>query len=101
MIEAMQLDIFQMIMENINLIIFVAGVICFLVVLVLSIAFTMVAYFAYVDMTGFPVTWYFVVAMIVIGFVIALVATKGWTYVADLFWRFQHKGDVDADEDEE
>lgn len=122
MIEAMQLDIFQMIMENINLIIFVAGVICFLVVaitqvtknlpglrsiptdlqvLVLSIAFTMVAYFAYVDMTGFPVTWYFVIAMIVIGFVIALVATKGWTYVADLFWRFQHKGDVDADEDEE
>ena len=32
-------------------------------------------------MTGFPVTWYFVIAMIVIGFVLALVATKGWTYV--------------------
>ena len=59
------------------------------------------AYFAYVDMTGFPVTWYFVIAMIVIGFVLALAATKGWTYVADLFWRFQHKGDeADADEEE-
>lgn len=121
MIEAMQLDIFQMIIENINLIIFVAGVICFLVVaitqvtknlpglrsiptdlqvLVLSIVFTMVAYFAYVDMTGFPVTWYFVIAMIVIGFVIALVATKGWTYVAELFWRFQNKGDDSKDEEE-
>lgn len=37
MIEAMQLDIFQMIMENINLIIFVAGVICFLVVAITQV----------------------------------------------------------------
>ena len=122
MVEAMQLDIFKMVMENLNLLIFVAWVICFLTVvitqvtkglpglrsiptdlqvLVLSVAFTLVGYFAYVDMTGFPVTWYFVIAMIVIGFVLALVATKGWTYVADLFWRFQHKGDeADADEEE-
>ena len=105
MAEAMQLDVFKMVMENLNLLIFVAGVICFLTVvitqvtkglpglrsiptdlqvLVLSVAFTLVAY----------------IAMIVIGFVLALVATKGWTYVADLFWRFQHKGD-DADADEE
>ena len=70
-------------------------------VLVLSVALTLIAYFACVDMTGFPVTWYFVIAMIVIGFVLALVATKGWTYVAELFWRFQHKGDdTDADEKE-
>ena len=110
MAEAMQLDVFKMVMENLNLLIFVAGVTkglpglrsipTDLQVLVLSVAFTLVAYFAYVDMTGFPVTWYFVIAMIVIGFVLALVATKGWTYVADLFWRFQHKGD-DADADEE
>lgn len=121
MAEAMQLDVFKMVMENINLLIFVAGVICFLTivitqvtkglpglrsiptnlqVLVLSIAFTLMAYFAYVDMTGFPVTWYFVIAMVVIGFVLALVATKGWTYVAELFWRFQRKGDdVDAGEE--
>ena len=39
--------------------------------------------------------------MIVIGFVLALVATKGWPYVADLFWRFQHQGDAaDAAEEE-
>ena len=115
MVDAMQLDVFKMVMENINLLIFVAGVICFLnvvitqvtkglpglrsiptdlQVLVLSVALTLIA-----DMTGFPVTWYFVIAMIVIGFVLALVATKGWTYVAELFWRFQHKGDdTDADE---
>lgn len=120
-VETVQLDVFKMIMENISTLIFIAGDICFLVVvitqitkglpglrsiptdlqvLVLSIVLTMVTYFAYVDMTGFPVTWYFVIAMIVIGFVLALVATKGWTYVAELFWRFQHKGD-DADADEE
>ena len=119
-VETVQLDVFKMIMENISTLIFIAGDICFLVVvitqitkglpglrsiptdlqvLVLSIVLTMVTYFAYVDMTGFPVTWYFVIAMIVIGFVLALVATKGWTYVAELFWRFQHKGD-DVDDEE-
>ena len=114
MVEAMQLDIFKMVMENLNLLIFVAGVICFLTVVITQVTKglpglrsiptdlqVLVAYFAYVDMTGFPVTWYFVIAMIVIGFVLALAATKGWTYVADLFWRFQHKGDeADADEEE-
>ena len=120
MVEAMQLDIFKMVMENLNLLIFVAGVICFLTVvitqvtkglpglrsiptdlqvLVLSVAFTLVAYFAYVDSANFPVTWYFIIAMIVIGFVLALVATRGWTYVAGLFRRFQNKGD-DAAADE-
>ena len=65
MAEAMQLDVFKMVMENLNLLIFVAGVICFLTVvitqvtkglpglrsiptdlqvLVLSVAFTLVAY---------------------------------------------------------
>ena len=29
MVEAMQLDIFKMVMENLNLLIFVAGGICF------------------------------------------------------------------------
>ena len=29
MVEVMQLDIFKMVMENLNLLIFVAGVICF------------------------------------------------------------------------
>lgn len=119
MAQAMQLDVFKMVMENINLLIFVAGVICFLTVvvtqitkglpglkliptnlqvLVLSVAFTLIAYFAYVDMSGFPVTWYFIVSMVVIGFVLALVSTKGWTYVAELFWRFQNKGDDSENE---
>ena len=37
MVEAMQLDIFKMVMENLNLLIFVAGVICFLTVVITQV----------------------------------------------------------------
>ena len=113
MTEIVNLDVFKMILENVTTLIFIAGVICFAVsvitqitknlpgirriptdlqVLVLCIAATICTYFAYVQIAQFPVTWYFIIGMIVLGFVLALVTTKGWNYVVDIFKKFQYKG---------
>lgn len=113
MTEIVNLDVFKMILENVTTLIFIAGVICFAVsvitqitknlpvlkriptdlqVLILCIAATLCVYFAYVQIAQFPVTWYFVVGMVVLGFVLALVTTKGWNYVVDIFKKFQYKG---------
>lgn len=119
MTEIVNLDVFKMILENVTTLIFIAGVICFAVsaitqitknlpglrkiptdlqVLVLCIGATLCTYFAYVQIAQFPVTWYFVVGMIVLGFVLTLVTTKGWNYVVEIFKRFQYKGGAEDEE---
>ena len=69
-------------------------------VLVLSVAFTLVGTSPMRDMTGFLVTWYFIIAMIVIGFCPGAGGKMRRTYVADLFWIPAQGDEADAEEEE-
>lgn len=120
LLSTVNLDVFKMVMENLSTLFFILGILCFIVsvitqitknlpvlrnvptdlqVMVLSIGLTVAAFLAYCDMTQFPITWYFVVTAVLIGFVVALVTTKGWNYVVDLYYRFKFRGDDNAEKD--
>lgn len=61
-------------------------------VLALSIILCVVTYFAGSSYYSYPVVWYHVVAVVFASFVIALVCSKGWTYLFNIWLRYQIKG---------
>lgn len=62
---------------------------------VLAIVLTIVAYFVLNAMGYLPLTWYFILAAVIIGFITALVAMKGWAVVIDIFKRNKYPEDAD------
>ena len=60
-----------------------------ILVFILSIALTLVAFFAYASYTGLAILWYYVVGAIIAGFIVAFVAMYGWTKLKELWGRFK------------
>ena len=60
-----------------------------LVVTILSITVSVVAFFVYASMYNMAITWYYVVGSIVGGFFVAFVAMFGWDKLTTLFNRFK------------
>lgn len=60
-----------------------------ILVFILSIALTLVAFFAYASYTGLAILWYYVVGAVIAGFIVAFVAMYGWTKLKELWDRFK------------
>ncbi len=57
-------------------------------VLVLSIVICIIAFFAYISYAGIAFVWYYLVAVVFAGFIIAIICAKGWDYLIDIWKRF-------------
>lgn len=62
-----------------------------IVVIVLSMVLTVVAFFAYAQYAALVVAWYWVVAAIICGFFVAFIAMYGWDKINELWNRFNPK----------
>nr|DAE80854.1 MAG TPA: holin [Bacteriophage sp.] len=59
-----------------------------MLVLVLSIGITVVAFIAYMQYIHMAILWYMILAAILAGFVVAFVAMYGWEKLSELWRRF-------------
>ena len=59
-----------------------------IVVIILSMVLTVVAFFAYAQYASLVVAWYLVVAAIISGFFVAFIAMYGWSKLKELWTRF-------------
>lgn len=59
-----------------------------IVVVVLSITLTLLAFIAYMQYKQQAILWYMIVAAIMAGFLVAFVAMYGWEKMSDLWKRF-------------
>ena len=59
-----------------------------IVVLVLSIGITVVAFIAYMQYIQQTILWYMILAAIMAGFLVAFVAMYGWEKLTELWSRF-------------
>lgn len=59
-----------------------------IVVTILSMVLTVVAFFAYAQYVSLVVAWYLVVAAIIGGFFVAFIAMYGWSKLKELWTRF-------------
>lgn len=64
-------------------------------VIVLSLSLTLVAYFAYISYSGTAIIWYYVVADVIAGFIVAYVVLYGWGKFTDLYKRFRNLPPLD------
>ena len=64
-----------------------------ILVFVLSIGITVVAFIAYMQYIQQAILWYMIIAAIMEGFLVAFVAMYGWEKVAELWKRF-YKGNT-------
>ena len=60
-----------------------------LVVILLSIVLTVVAFMVYLSVEGLALMWYWVVGAIIGGFFVAFVAMYGWSKLTELYNRFK------------
>ena len=65
-----------------------------ILVFVLSIGITVMAFIAYMQYIQQAILWYMIIAAIMAGFLVAFVAMYGWEKAAELWKRF-YKGSVD------
>ena len=68
---------------------FLARVPTDILVILLSIALTLLLLFAWAAYSAIPVPWFCIVAAIIAGFVVAYVAMFGWTKLYALYVRFK------------
>ena len=59
-----------------------------ILVFVLSIGLTVIAFVAYMQYIHMAIVWYMVVAAIMAGFIVAFVAMYGWEKFSELWKRF-------------
>lgn len=99
----------DILLQNLTLIMAVVGVLAFVVsvitqvfkgvwilakiptdilVFVLSIALTVIAYVAYMDYIRQTVIWYMFIVAVIAGFLVAFVAMYGWEKISELWKRF-------------
>lgn len=60
-----------------------------ILVFILSIALTIVAFMAYVEYSAMILVWYYIVGAIIAGFIVAFVTMYGWTKLTELWGRFK------------
>ena len=65
-------------------------------VIVLSQALTILAYFAYTSYSGEAIIWYYVIATVIVGFIVAYVVLFGWSKFAELYKRFRNIPPIEA-----
>lgn len=58
------------------------------VVVLLSIILTVIAFFAYAQYASVAVVWYLILAAIICGFFVAFITMYGWSKLAELWTRF-------------
>ena len=63
-----------------------------ILVFVLSIGITVVAFVAYMQYIHMTILWYMILAAIMAGFIVAFIAMYGWEKLSELWKRF---GDTD------
>lgn len=63
-----------------------------ILVFVLSIGITVVAFVAYMQYVQMTILWYMILAAIMAGFIVAFIAMYGWEKLSELWKRF---GDTD------
>lgn len=61
------------------------------VVFALAIMLSMVAFFVYADITEMKIFWYYIVAVVMLGFFVAYIAMFGWDKFNELYKRFVRK----------
>lgn len=59
-----------------------------IVVIILSMVLTVVAFFAYAQYAALTVAWYWVIAALICGFFVAFIAMYGWSKLNELWTRF-------------
>lgn len=60
-----------------------------ILVFILSIVLTLVAFFAYAAHIELVIVWYYIVGAMIGGFIVAFVAMYGWTKLKELWDRFK------------
>jgi uncharacterized YccA/Bax inhibitor family protein len=60
-----------------------------ILVFILSIVLTLVAFFAYASYVELAILWYYIVGAVIGGFIVAFVAMYGWTKLKELWDRFK------------
>lgn len=63
-----------------------------IVVIVLSLVFTVVALFAYMEYASVAFMWYYLVGAVIGAFFVAFIAMYGWTKLTELWDRFKPEG---------
>ena len=103
------MEIMQTLIANMTIILAVIGALAFIVsvitqvikgigifnkvptdvlVFVLSIGITVIAFIAYMQYIQMAILWYMILASVVAGFVVAFVAMYGWEKLSELWKRF-------------
>lgn len=103
------MDIMQTLIANMTIILAVIGALAFIVsvitqvikgigifnkvptdvlVFVLSIGITVIAFIAYMQYIQMAILWYMILASVIAGFVVAFVAMYGWEKLSELWKRF-------------
>lgn len=103
------MEIMQTLIANMTIILAVIGALAFIVsvitqvikgigifnkvptdilVFVLSIGITVIAFIAYMQYIQMAILWYMILASVIAGFVVAFVAMYGWEKLSDLWKRF-------------
>lgn len=59
-----------------------------IVVIILSMVLTVVAFFVYAQYAALVVTWYLIVAALIGGFFVAFITMYGWSKLKELWTRF-------------
>lgn len=62
-------------------------------VLLLSLIVCVVCFFAFLSYKNITFVWYYLVAVIFASFIIAIICTRGWTYLTDIWKKFYIKKD--------
>lgn len=103
------MEIMQALIANMTIILAVIGALAFIVsvitqvikgigifnkvptdilVFVLSIGITVIAFIAYMQYIQMAILWYMILASVIAGFVVAFVAMYGWEKLSELWKRF-------------
>lgn len=103
------MEIMQTLIANMTIILAVIGALAFIVsvitqvikgigifnkvptdvlVFVLSIGITVIAFIAYMQYIQMAILWYMILASVIAGFVVAFVAMYGWEKLSELWERF-------------
>ena len=103
------MEIMQTLIANVTIILAVIGALAFIVsvitqvikgigifnkvptdvlVFVLSIGITVIAFIAYMQYIQMAILWYMILASVIAGFVVAFVAMYGWEKLSELWKRF-------------
>jgi len=62
-----------------------------IVVIILSLVFTILAFFAYAQYASVALTWYLIVGAFIGGFFVAFITMYGWGKLTELWSRFNPK----------